>query len=136
MNSIEVFSPVVIKTNLTEIWLDKEGILRVKAVKEGELGIEELKEAFSIYRTLGCHEKKAFQLLDFTVPVLITKEAREYVDKMAPEYFLASAVVTQSLPVRLIINFCMKFFNPVISLKMFNNEDEALKWLRSLNNKS
>lgn len=127
---MEVFTPVIIRTAITEIFIDEEGILRVKAIKEGELDLEEVKECFEAYKRLGCLERKALQLVDFTVSVLVTKEAREYIDKMADKYFLASAVLSQSLPVRIIINFTMKFFNPAVPLKMFSSEEEALAWLR------
>ncbi len=120
----------LIVTSLNEIWLDEEGILRVRAFKEGEFDIEEATQCFDIYKKLGCEKKRVLQLVDLSIPVLITKEAREYTDKMAPHFFIASAVVSRSLPVRIIINFCMKFFNPQVPLRMFDTELEALAWLR------
>jgi hypothetical protein len=131
-----VFKPIVIKTAHTEIFLDNEGILRVKAVKEGEMDLVEVRECFEAYKKIGCFEKKALQLVDFTVSVLVTKEAREFIDKMADKYFIASAILTESLPVRIIINFSMKFFNPAVPIKMFSKEAEALEWLRSIQKNS
>jgi hypothetical protein len=123
-------------TSICEISLDDDNILRVTVLKEGEMDLDEVKKCFEVYRSLGCDRKKALQLLDFTVPAIITKEARDYVDLMAPDFFIASAVVTQSLPVRIIVNFCMRFFNPAVPLKMFVNEEDARTWLKTQEKKS
>jgi hypothetical protein len=120
----------VISTGNNEIHIDSEGILRVKAIKEGEIDLAEVQRCFNIYKELGCTERKALQLLDLSLSVTISKEARDYTDKMAPDYFVASAVVSDSLAVRIIVNFCVRFFNPAIPLKMFDTEKEALAWLR------
>lgn len=128
---MEVASDVIIRTKMSEICLCKNGILKVTIVKEDEVDLEEVQKCFAIYKELGCDKKKVLQLMNFNVPALISKEAREYIDEHAVNYFIASAMVTQSLAVRLIINFCMKFFRNKIPLKLFSNEKDALKWLRS-----
>jgi len=121
-----------IKTKLNEIWIDNEGILRVKAVAEGEMDLEEAIECFSVYKKLGCDKKKVLQLIDLSIYVTITKEAREYVDTMGPKFFITSAILSDSLPVRILVNFFVKFFQPKVPIKMFSTETEALEWLRNI----
>lgn len=119
---------LTIFTNINAIWLDENGILNVRSVREGEMDLPEVEKCFEAYRQLGCDQRKVLQLLDLTVPVSITKEAREYVDKMAPDFFIASAIVSDSLAIRIIINF-MSFFKPYIPIRMFNKKEDAIEWL-------
>ncbi len=123
---------VTVFTNINAIWIDDQGILNVKSIREGEMDLEEVQKCFKAYRDLICEHHKVLQLLDLTVPVSITKEAREYVDQKAPEFFKASAIISDSLAIRLIINF-MHFFRPSLPLKMFSNKEHAIEWLLKQN---
>jgi hypothetical protein len=118
----------IIRTGLNEISLDEDRILRVRALKEGEMDLREVQRCFEIYRELGCNEPKVLQLMDLRLPVSISKEAREFVDEHAPDFFIASAVVSDSLAVRIVVNF-VSLFRPSIPLKMFSTEEQAMKWL-------
>jgi hypothetical protein len=65
--------------------------------------------------------------------VSITKEARDNAVKVEDQSMLgASAVVVDSLPYKLIANFYLKFNKPKRPYKVFSNEEEAVKWLQSI----
>jgi len=118
-------------TRSSEIWLDEEGILRVLAKDGAEIDLEEAKACFRAYRKLGLGAGwKTLQLLDAGAGVVITPEARDYVSKHGKAYFTASAVVSKSLAVRLVINFFNSFYKQDVPLRMFSTEEEALAWLR------
>ncbi len=120
-----------ILTGKSEIWIDEEGILRLSPVDGAEIDLEEVKTCFEHYRQLGLQKKKTLQLVDGRVSIHMTTEARDYVAKHAHDYFIASAVISTSLPVRLLINFFNAFYKGAIPLRMLKTEEEALRWLRN-----
>lgn len=62
----------------------------------------------------------------------ITDEAMKYgASKSVTRDRIATAHLTNSLHGRVIGNFFIKFFRPKIKNRMFTDEKEALKWLRS-----
>lgn len=121
---------VTIRTKNSEIWVDAEGILRVRPDDGFEIDLEEAKACFAIYRQLGFDKNKVLQLLYGEKALAISAEARDYVAKHGREFFLASAVISSSLPVRIIVNFFNAFYKHEVPFKMFRTEEEALAWLR------
>jgi len=118
-------------TQHNEIWLDEAGVLWVCAHSMYEMDIDETKACFEVYRQmgLGAHHK-VLQVIDARQSFTLTKEARDYVAEHGKTFFMASAIISNSLPVRLIINFFSTFYPNQVPLKIFGNEKEALKWLQ------
>jgi hypothetical protein len=119
-----------IRTKKNVIWIDEEGILRVAPNEGAELDLEEAMACFDVYRQLGCRENKVLQLMDGRGGLSATPEARDYAAEHGKEYFIASAIVSSSLPVRIIVNFFNAFYKHEVPFKMFSTEEEALRWLR------
>ncbi|MFI5205071.1 MAG: hypothetical protein ACHQF2_11300 [Flavobacteriales bacterium] len=118
-----------INTRYHEIWIDETGVLRVVTTESCEVDLEEAMACFAVYEKLGCKENRTVQLLDARVGVTITKEARDYAAKRGPFYFMASAIISDSLTTRLMVNFFVKLYPDTVPFKMFSNEADALKWL-------
>jgi hypothetical protein len=83
------------------------------------------------------HEMTGGKLMPFIVMaaenVTITKEARDNAVKIEDVSMIgASAVIATSLPYKLIANFYLKFNKPKRPFKVFSNEEEAVKWLQSI----
>ena len=75
--------------------------------------------------------KKLPILIDANDFINLTPEARELIRKLehiAPIY--KRAVVIRSLGQRLLANFYVKFHKPIVSTKIFESYDYALKWLK------
>lgn len=65
--------------------------------------------------------------------VSITKEARDNAVKLEDISMIgSSAVIVTSLAYKLIANFYLKFNKPKRPFKVFSNEEEAIKWLRTI----
>lgn len=61
----------------------------------------------------------------------ITKEARDYAaSDEANKYTLADGYVLHSFHQKIIANFFIKFNKPKMPVRFFNNEEDALEWLR------
>jgi hypothetical protein len=63
--------------------------------------------------------------------VKLSHEARSYIVKNEKINYLkkAEAIVTDSLPSRLIVNFYFNFHKPPVPAKLFADENKARKWL-------
>lgn len=119
-----------INTENTEIWMDTEGILILK-LTDAEVDLEEVRICFDAYVNLGCGPtNKVLQLIYVRGEGSMTHEARKYVSGIGKDFFIASAIVSNSLAVRLIVNFFNAFYKHDVPFKMFANEDEAREWLR------
>lgn len=71
-------------------------------------------------------------MLDVSEAYGVTKEAREYAAGEAVEGLpIAMAMLIQSLPIRLLANFFIRFDKPPRPNRMFNNYEQALLWLET-----
>lgn len=118
------------RTKNHEIWVDEEGILWVQAMDAIEVELDEVKACFAIYEKLGCRKKKVLQLMDVRKGVTMTKEARDYGALHGKDYFIASAIVSNSLAVRMLVNISKVFYTNLMPMKLFGDMESAKDWLR------
>ena len=91
----------------------------------------ELTNTFLPYAELG----RRFLITDARViNYNISPEARDYVakHKRAPELGLRSALLVNSIGIRLVANFFIRFNKPNIPTRVFNDESKAINWLNSI----
>lgn len=63
----------------------------------------------------------------------ITKEASEYAaSEEAGKYTAANAIVINNFAMRIASNFYIKIFKPIRPTKMFNSEERAVGWLKTI----
>ncbi|HKC68098.1 MAG TPA: hypothetical protein VKG26_07695 [Bacteroidia bacterium] len=118
----------IIKTKVTEIWVDNDGILRAKILEEAEMNEEAFEECFAVYKQL-C-EKKRLQLIDAQAYCTITEDGKKYSAIHSPNYFTATALITNNLAVRLPAMFYTSFHKHSVPFQFFKTEKEALNWLQ------
>lgn len=126
----EVLHEEKIIAGQTEIWFDEEGILRLKPFVGTDLELKDVMACFEVYKKWGCDKQKVLQLIDAREHVSMTHEGRKYAAEHGKHFFIASAVISNSLAVRLIVNFFNSFYEQPVPFKLFGTEEEALKWLR------
>jgi hypothetical protein len=121
----------IIRTNYSEIFLDKEGILWLRPDENAYLDLEEVTACFKAYAELGVHKgNKVLQVIDAQRNVTMEKEGRDYAALHGNDYFIASAIISTHLSVRLIVNFFNLFYKSgTIPFKLFSNEEPAKRWL-------
>ena len=99
------------------------------------LDLEEVKDCFEAYKTLGIGpHNRVLQLIDARGDGSMTHEAREYASKNGMDFFIASAII-HITAIKLIVNFFNKFYKNLVPFKMFNNEEDARKWLKTFTDK-
>ena len=120
-----------VKTAYNEIWIDHEVFLMLKPVPGVELDLEEVKACFEVYKSFGIGpNNKVLELIDARDGSM-TSEARNYAAENGKDYFIASAIISDSLAVRMVVNFFNTFYKHVVPFKMFANEEDARVWLRT-----
>jgi hypothetical protein len=86
-------------------------------------------------------EERMKMLGDSKVPVLIIDSGVVSMDKSARDYLSseegisglkAAAIIENSFFSKVLINFFLRLTNPKIQVKAFSNQEEALKWLKTL----
>jgi hypothetical protein len=110
-----------------------QNVIRIQVKERALLDVKDVKE-------IQAAKKKLIGDMKHTVLLVspkygsATREARDY--SASPEVNLnakAKAVVLNGLVMRIIINFFMNYNKPPVEHRVFENEKEALEWLRSLN---
>ena len=109
----------------------KNDILHITIKEDTEIDIDNIKE------NIKCREKvqqgkKFLVFVDTTGLHGISNEARSYAaqDEIT-SMNKAMAVLTPSLPTKMLVNFFIKFDKPNSPTKMFNTRQKALDWLET-----
>lgn len=126
-----------ITTEAADISIDEEGILRVHIHDGAVLDLDVVKEIFVKYEELGLGpgKKKRLELMTVAGWHSMTREAREFTALHGKDYFIAAAVINNTLSVRLIVNFYNSFYKHEVPFKLFATEEKALEWLRKFKTK-
>jgi hypothetical protein len=118
------------RTKCSEIFIDEEGILWLVPDDDSDLDLEEVISCFDVYRKMGITEdNKILQIIDIRLDASMSKEGRDYAAVHGKKFFKASAVISNSLAVRLLVNFFNAFYKHPVPFKFFENQYAAKKWL-------
>ena len=120
-----------IETKHVRIWIDDEGILNVKIKEGAEINLQEIQACFDAYTKLGCLKNKVLQLMEGGAFLTFNKDALQYAADNGKYFFVASAIVNNSMTIRMLFNFFNKFFKQPVPFKMFSTKAEALEWLKT-----
>ena len=120
-----------IETKTATIFLDDEGILHRKIKEGAEVDLEEQKNCFNAYKKLGCQENKALLLVESGSFFSFDHDAQRYAAKEQKHFFIAAALVHNSLAIRVVYNFFNNFHTHAVPFKMFSTKKAALEWLRN-----
>ena len=118
--------------NLTAYWtwMGDDGIVRTKVKPLAEVTLKEAQEN-SVSVNSFFKGKKYPLLIDSRNIKSITKEARDHFSIHGRETNITSfAVIIYSPLSRIIGNFFMGLNKPSIPAKLFNNEKDAIEWLK------
>jgi hypothetical protein len=119
----------IVRTKKAVISYDHKGILKVVLSDFDEIGLEDVVEQRKILTELTKGDPHVLLAIAGR-RTSATREAREYSSANIPEGRLAEAILIKSLPVRLLGKFYININKPVVPTRMFDNEAEALTWLK------
>lgn len=113
------------------MYIDDDGILRIKVLEGADITLENIKKNFEVYKEL-LGDKKALLMIDSRAKYNFTKEARIFTAKNQMGLNrVAVAHVIGSFANRWIISIYVRINKPVVPTKMFSSEERAIKWLKS-----
>jgi len=95
------------------------------------------KHIYKVENTFAPNGEKIAYISDFrNVRQAISKNVRDYsVSKDATKTCLATAIITSSGLSKALINLVLTFSKPIVPMKMFNNLEDAIKWLKKFQDK-
>ncbi|MFL5762857.1 MAG: hypothetical protein ACJ77K_02875 [Bacteroidia bacterium] len=120
-----------IRTKYSVIRLDRNGILWLSPDENADLDLKEVEACFRAYAEMGIGpDNKVLQIIDARGTVQMTKEARDYAAKHGERFFIASAIISSNLSIRLMVNFFNMFYKTqIVPFRLFDTEENAMKWL-------
>ncbi len=108
------------------------GIMYLRLKEGAEFNLETTKEQHAAQDELTSNDNYVV-LVDATHHVSMSKESREYMAAYENPRRKATALLTRyNLATLLLANFYMKFNQPKIPTKLFNQEEEAIGWLKQM----
>ena len=121
----------LLNTSTAEMYVDDDGILRLKLLNGSVITLENLKETYTVFKQL-LGNKQVLLLLDARVKYKFSKAAREFAaSKNANLNRVATAYLINSFVGRVMANFYIRFNKPAVPTKIFTTEEAALIWLKS-----
>jgi len=111
-------------------WMGNDGIVRTVAKAGAEITLEDAKENTVAVETF--YYGKTYPLLiDGRKVKSISKEARDHFSLKGRKSTVSSfAILVKSPLSRIIGNFFMGLNKPTVPVKLFDDEKEAIKWLK------
>ncbi len=120
-----------IKTSISEIYVDEDGILHIKIIESANVTLENIKENYNACKVLLGNDKVLI-LIDSRVKYKFSKEAQIYAaSNNIPLNRIATAFLVDSFISRLTAILYIWFKKPVIPTKSFTSKEKATKWLKS-----
>jgi len=119
---------------VANIWMREDGILQEDFLDNAEVQVEDVKELMKVVNEYFPQKNLAY--VDMSNIKFVSYEARKFLKtKEAALNAKAVAFKLQSKVSRIIGNFIIRVTNPEdYPTKLFNNEEEAIKWLKQFNN--
>jgi hypothetical protein len=115
------------ETGVSKVWLRDDGFIHLEYLPNTHLGLEDSKRIIAdIEKASAGQSRPGF--IDATGLKSVTREAREYF--AASKVISRAGMLTGSLISRVLGNFYLAVNKPVIPLKMFTSEAEAIAWLK------
>jgi len=112
-------------------WMGDDGICRTKTKPQAEITLKEAMEN-SVAVSSFYKDKKFPLLVDARNVKTMAKEARKHFSTNGRETKITSMAIMVTSPLsRVIGNFFMGLNKPLVPARLFDNEDEAVDWLKN-----
>ena len=126
----------VIETHTTRAWMEDDHLLKIK-VKEGAvIMLDDAREHLETGKEIASGKDYIYMLVDLRGVQAISAAARHHYshpDKESKELNnRAIAIIIKSRVSKMIANFFLGINRPAVPVKLFTQEPNALKWLKSI----
>lgn len=114
---------------ITTAWFDEDGILYAVSKKGVGRTMENARKTLEGFKKL-LDGSRVCLLVDSTYSSQTPREIRDYVAEEFPHMFKAIAIISGSALGKMVANIFFTIKKPAYPIKIFNNENEAKKWLK------
>lgn len=119
----------VYELKTSTMWLDEDGIVCSISKKIPPQTLEESKKGVVDFKKI-VGDKKVCLLADVTHSTETTREVRDYAAIELPKLVKAVALISKSALGRMLANLFFSIKEQPYPVKMFENEQDAKKWLK------
>lgn len=127
MNELKQTETEVIETRTANLWLGRDGILRVINKPNVEVTVEDAFENVETANKL-MGERRRPTLVDIKTVLTVEREARKYYAE--ENLSLAQALIISSPLSKVIGNFFLGLNKASCPMKLFTSEEDAINWLQ------
>jgi hypothetical protein len=121
-----------IRTRVHKLFIDKHGIVHFELIETAHMEIEDLKDSLQAALKLS-GGKKFYSISNSRIPSTMTPEAQEFIkNEILNKHCIASAVISENLGLKILTEYLVKVERINAQLRLFNNEQDALKWILSI----
>mgnify|MGYP000930270746 CR=1 FL=1 len=119
------------QTRCSKAWLIGGNIIFVECKANVEIELEDAKEDMQLSEEMSTGITHFATIIDTANIKNISKEARDWYSQVQNDNprNVSVALVVNSFYTRIIANFFLGFKNSRTEMKIFNEKDEAIKWL-------
>ncbi len=120
-----------IETEVCEIWQDEKGWIHTSFKTGSDVEVSHMQEIDDILAKL-CGGKPFKNMVDFrNKHINFDPAARKYAAKShITELIHSSAIVFNTLPARMVVNFFLRFDKPSYPVRAFSDMNKAEEWLK------
>lgn len=112
-------------------WLDENKIIHSDYKDNTAVTYDSAREELEICRKFKLN-KRALSVVNMSPVKSVSKEARNfYASEEFADCYEAVALITRTTISRVIGNFFLGINKPIFPVKLFNEEEDAIKWLLS-----
>jgi len=122
-----------IKTSTSHISVDDDGLVRAVLLPGADETLETARANMAAVREVVPNGSRSRFLIDYRAARSMSREARTYyAGPETAEVQTGVAILVESPLSRALGNFFIGFNKPLVPLRLFSSEEEALSWLRTL----
>lgn len=117
-----------------EISIRRDGILEICLKDNTEIFLNDTRDIINDIEDLDKNKEPTVLILPGAYTVIYEFIKGFYNSKKAKKYALVNAIVTKSLPQRLVTCFYTRNTEPLALSRAFSNKRDAVKWLKTVLN--
>lgn len=124
----------IFETHDAKIWLRKDGVIHISTFPHVETNLDDAIDTINFISNIckKTKKKKHPVIVDIRQVKNLTRDARNYFSgEEAHKYVTALAILVGSPVSRILGNFFMGMNKPLYPVKLFTDEEKAIKWLKN-----
>lgn len=122
----------IITTKSHKGYLDKHGIIHIEVMDNAHIDLVALNELQDAIKKISPAPIDVV-LVDARAHHTITDDAMSYLkNEMVDKYRLATAIVTNKLGIKIMVDYFTKVLKTNSAIKIFTIKEEALEWLLAI----